>query len=209
MDPPEELRNKIRSAPRSNALYYLDLLKKCCNGHCDGRFGPSEKQTLGIFGINIFTTINLLDDLAGEYRRHNITDLMNNEITEQKVDEYLEDNLNECKIYDTLIMIIESWIKKNKKEFTDPILEADICYADDNKWIQQDHVTELYDDGTITSQKGRDLYGCRSVFTRAPALLHDFKMKFPRKNGDSTYAIVESEAIAIALRERMITLSDK
>ena len=209
MDPTEELREKVRRAPRNNALYFIGLLKKCCNGKCDGTYGPSDKQTLEIFGLETFTTIKQIDGLANEYRRHDIRDVMEN-TTEQKVKEYLEDNLDECKIYDVLVLLIETWIKKNKKEFIDTELEKEICAADDDKWIQQDHVIELYSDGRITSQKGRDLYGWRSVFSVAAPLLHDFKMKLPRKTGgdDRTYAILESEELALAFRDRMITLSN-
>jgi hypothetical protein len=204
----EELRNKIRTAPRDNGLYFLGLLKKCCNGSCDGVYGPSDELMIKIFGSETAMIINRLQKLASENRRHGINDVMEN-TTEEKVKEYLEDNLNDCAIYNTLSLLIETWIRNNKKEFSDPQLESEICAVDNDKWIEQWHVTELYSDGTITSQKGRDLYGWRSVFTIEPPLLHNFKMTFPRKSGneDKSFVVVESEAVAKAFRNRMIALS--
>ena len=212
MDASEALRDRIRKAPRDNGLYFWTLMTKACNGKCDGRFGPSDPQIKEVFGQEIASAIELFHTLLKQYRKHDIRELMEGEITEEKVKAYLEDNLNICHIYNALCLLIENWIEKNKKEIDDEQLVKEICAAHDEKWINQDHVTELYDDGHITSQKGGELYGWRSVFTFHPALLHNFKMKLPRKEGGEngrTYAILESQEVAVAFRNRMVALSTK
>lgn len=202
--------HEIRTAPRSSGLYFLDLLKKCCNGECDPTDGPSDDQMLEIFGIEISITIKQLINLISVRRRHDISTITNNNITGEKVKEYLEDNINECKICDTLIMLIETWIKKHKKEFEDSVLEQEICAADSDKWIKHQYVIELYDDGTILSQIESDLCE-QSIFIFASPLLHDFKMELPRKDlrNGRTYAILESESVAKEFRDRMMALSNK
>jgi len=212
MDATEALRDRIRKAPRDNGPYFWTLMTKACNGQCSSKFGPSEEEIKTVFGQEIASAIELFHRLLKQYRKHDIRELMEGEITEEKVKAYLDDNLNSCHIYNTLCLLIENWIEKNKKEIVDENLEKEICAAHDEKWIDQDHVTELYDDGHITSQKGGELYGWRSVFTFHPALLHNFKMKLPRKEGGEngrTYAILESQEVAVAFRDRMIALSNK
>lgn len=58
--------------------------------------------------------------------------------------------------------------------------------------INEDHVTRVWDDGEIDSQKGGYLYGHRSVFTRESPV-NVTGLAFPMSNGKYSYAIVTSK----------------
>jgi hypothetical protein len=204
------LNDRIRSAKQARFGYFSKIASIAC--HSKFRMGPSDDEMLLTFGADLTTTIKVLMDHAESYHNHDIAMALDKQqlpVTDQTVDDYLKNVANERHIYETLITLVESWIKKNRKDFHDPQLEAEICAADNDEWINQDDVTEFYNDGQITSQKGGELYGHRSVFTMAPALLHNFNLTLPRKNGERTFAIVKSTEVAGSFRDRMIALSNK
>jgi hypothetical protein len=66
------------------------------------------------------------------------------------------------------------------------------------------HAWELYNDGTIYSTKGDDLYGARSVFKMEHGMVLPH-MVFPRQDEPRSYAIVTHDE-ALSLRNRMISL---
>ena len=114
-------------------------------------------------------------------------------------------------IYDPIQKEVNEWIEAHTLKIpandADLIqLRADVEKAHDRKWIQQDHVWEFHNDGSITSTKGRDLYGMRSVFQSEPDLKAKFEWKLPIEYGTESHAIVETEEVALTLRKGMEAL---
>jgi hypothetical protein len=212
----EKHRDRIRCSPHPRTMKYLNLIKKAVPPPENRQF-PSEEQTRATLGVELDTTLNYLTKFERKkYSRQNMLDLMRNDFDDvdafsKMVDEYIEDEKKCCEITEISISLLKDWIKKNQKHVPHELLvdlEKDMCAANDNKWIEQDHVWEIWSDGEIVTTKGRYLYGARSMFSFHPSLLHKFDMKLPRSQNGLTYCIVESEAVAIEFRNRMISIAD-
>ena len=207
----ENERDKIRNHPKPRFMEYLNLIKSAVQPK--GTF-PNNEEMEAIFGKDIAMTLhhlNSLDvyiDITELFRREIVTD-RDLETFRNDVAKFLKNEKKSAKITDVMIMIVKKWIKENTKTFTQeqlkPILEK-VQAAHDEKWIQQTHVTELWSDGEIISTKGGYLYGHRSNFSFAPPLTHKFDWVFPMKQGELSYAIVESEQVARELRNMMLAL---
>ena len=218
----EQLRDRIRSAPLPATIHYLNRLSVAVGG---AKKYPTDSDVRAHCGDELAITLNSLMELIESYdsQHRSISELMDETITESDVDKYLECNKMVCQLTYTLILLVDHWIETHRKIVPASQLEGllrEICLAHDTKWTQQHNVTLLYSDGEITSQKGGELYGLRSVFTLESALPAHFECarsapdgashlewQFPMSENEQSYAIVESLEVARAFREKMVAIS--
>lgn len=212
----EKHRDRIRSGPRSRDMRYLNLIKKAVPPKHRALFA-SEEQIKLTLGVELDTTLTYLSRFQRKScSRHDISHLMNGIFEDvaafgKMVDEYLEDEKKHAEITEVMIALLKDWIEKNQKHVPHELLvdlERDMWAANNNKWIQQQHVWEIWSDGEIITTKGGDLYGARSEFSFHPPLLHKFNMKLPRVRNELSYCTVETEEIAIGFRNRMKEIAD-
>lgn len=203
--------NKIRTHPKPRIMTYLNLIKSAVQPK--GMF-PNDEEMEATFGKDVTTLLHQLHNVDIYISCSDIFDrkITNDEELEdlrKDVAKFLKNEKKTSKIIDVQIMIVKKWIKEHTKTFTQeqlaPILEK-VRSAHDEKWIQQEHVTELWSNGEIISTKGGELYGYRSNFSRSPSLSNKFNWEFPMKSGNLSYAIVESEEVANELRNMMLSL---
>lgn len=208
------LREQIYSDPNKEYVYSLAMQYYSLIGQVTGGTYRDLREIRG--GDDLARDLQSLKDKlsVGEtwLPEFQVGDPANLETLRGRVENYLRYVAGLVPVYQEMISLVTAWIAARAK--TVPFvaseeLQKQIWQAHDEKWIHRAHVTTLYSDGEITSEKGGELYGARSVFTVAPPLLNKFELRLPLARGDCSYAILESVEVARDFRERMESLASR
>jgi len=113
--------------------------------------------------------------------------------------------------------LLEQWINQQKvnisKQPPEIISAFEKKIENNHKWeltkVDGTHAIRLYNDGEINTTKAGHCYGQRSVFNVRPALINCPQFTFPVQIGKFSYVVLQTEELAIQLREEMQNMISK
>lgn len=209
----QHLVDRIQNAETIRGMYYLELVQVITNS--SDLFDRNMLKFESIIGSELFNQIEQLENKWPDSQIHK--KIYENNVTINEMEAWIKQNEITHKSYEEKILLLEQWINRQKTNISQPTPEIIQAFEkkieNNHKWeltkVGGTHAIRLYNDGEINTTKAGHCYGQRSVFTVRPALINCPPLTFPVQSGKFSYVVIQTEELAIKLREEMQNMISK
>lgn len=209
----QSLIERIQNAPPIRGMHCLELVQVITNS--SHYFDQSMSKLENIIGTELFNQIEQLENKLPDSQIHK--KIYENNVTINEMEAWIKQNEIAHKSYEEKISLLEQWINQQKTNISKPTPEIIQAFekkiSNNHQWeltkVDGTHVIRLYNDGEINTTKAGHCYGHRSNFNVRPPLINYLPLIFPVQSGKFSYVVLQTEKLAIKLREEMQNMISK
>ena len=206
----QQLVEQIENSPTIRGQYYLELVQIVTNS--SSIFNPTMLKLESVIGSELFDKLGQLETEWPNSQIHQ--KIYENNVTINEMETWITQHEIARKSYEERILLLEQWINQQEVNTSKPSPEIILAFEkkilDNHQWslttIDGTHAIRLYNDGEINTTKAGHCYGWRSVFKIRPALINYPVLTFPVQSGKFSYVVLQTEQLALQLREEMSNL---